>query len=288
MSRIKFRPQLEALEDRQMLHAGLGHIGHTLPPAALAAPALVASATPQAISADAYFVEAQARAILKDRIIGNDVAHGKLSNPWALSNSLLVLGPSIFNETGNKIEVSYRLQYGDPTQECVVWMVLEGQMQGGDKVYTLTAAGLSGWQRQWFDFWVSPDGFGAYARDRFWRGIHINKFDQNRFVQNVLRQAETILGAPQGSFLAERVTPINGGLEVIIFLGAGQSVATYPNLKFEFRYGDADVKAGWVESTSVENGLIVQDLRVGNHWSFSGKHTYPPNHPLRLARWRLA
>jgi hypothetical protein len=284
MSRTQnFRPRLEALEDRQMLHAGL-----MLPPVAPAGPALVASATSEAISADAYFVEQQARAILKDRIIGNDVAHGKLSNPWALGNSLLIHGfPDIFRETGNKIELTYRLDYGSPTQYCSVWMVLEGNMRGGDKVYTLKSAGLHEWHSQWFNFWVSPDGFESYARDRFWRGIHINKFDQDGFVQNVLRQAETILGAPQGSFQTERVTPTNGGLEVFIYLGANQSVATYAHLKLEFKYSEADVKAGWVELTSVENGVWVENLHEPTSSTFHGKLRYPSDHPLRVARWSL-
>src|SRR5947209_8056945 len=75
-----FRPQLESLEDRQMLDAGLGHIGHTLPPAPPAGPAHVASAAPevdflpassalpgQTTPADRRFIESQVRWFLKDK-----------------------------------------------------------------------------------------------------------------------------------------------------------------------------------------------------------------------------
>src|SRR5262245_40055401 len=82
-----FRPTLEGLEDRQVMAS---HLADAPRPAALAGPAVVASATPQvdimptssapraqAVSADASFVEAQVRALLKDSIIGNGLANGK-------------------------------------------------------------------------------------------------------------------------------------------------------------------------------------------------------------------
>jgi hypothetical protein len=296
-----FRPTLEGLEDRQLMASHLADAlpvpPPAVPPAALDGPALVASANPEAeivptssaaralgVSADASFVEQQARAILKDKIIGNDATHGKLSNPWALNNCLLTEGPKIFVETGNKIEVSYRLQYGDPTRECVVWMVLEGNMRGGDKVYTLKSAGLVGWESQWFNFWVSPAGFEDYARARF-EGVHINKFDTNRFVQNILRQAQSIKGAPPGCFRADQVTPIDGGLRVIIYLGEAQSVARFPYFKLEFKYGDADLEAGWVKLTSAENGEMHV---VGDHLSFYSRRVVPATDDLWFARWWLA
>jgi hypothetical protein len=297
-----FRPTLEGLEDRQLMAS---HLADALPmpppavrPAALDGPALVASANPEAeivptssapralaVSADASFVESQVRAILKDQIIGNDPSHGKLSNPWALNNCLLTLGPSLFKETGNKIEVSYRLQYGSPTRECVVWMVIEGNMRGGDKVYALKSAGLVGWESQWFNFWVSPNGFEDYARAKFGTGVHINKFDTNRFVQNILRQAENIKGAPPGSFRADQVTPIDGGLRVVIWVGEAQSVAKSPYFQFEFKYGDADLEAGWVKLTSAENGEMHC---VGDHFNFWSRREVPALDNLYFARWWLA
>jgi hypothetical protein len=292
-----FRPRVEGLEERQMLDAGLGQ---ALRPAALVGPALVGSAAPgaealptsfaprgQAVSADARLVEASVRAFLKDSIIGNGLSSGKLSNPWRLSYSLLDLGPSNFSETGNKIEVSYHLQYGSPTRYCYVWMVIESQMKGGDKVYTLKAAGLHQWESGLDSFFASPDGFEAYARGKFQNkfadGIHINKFDQNRFVQNVVRQTERIEGASTGSFRAQEVTPIDGGLRVIINRGVVSGREQFT--KLEFKYSDADVSAGWVKLASVQNG---ERVKITNHYRVIYSGEYPADHRLKAARWWLA
>src|SRR5262245_55252980 len=160
-----FRPTFEALEGREMMDAGFGHVlqlpvalpafggadpgGHvpmldTSAPGATQAPraallqanldqmfaALGRQGLPQgvqqapSVQADSQHVEDVARAVLKDHIIGNGLANGRLSNRWALSNRVELAGKEV---NGDQIKLTYNVWYGTQGDPCQVTFTFQGK-----------------------------------------------------------------------------------------------------------------------------------------------------------------
>jgi hypothetical protein len=314
-----FCPTLEGLEDRQLMASHVAAALPVQPPAlggdasvgqVLSAPkieihtGLVASAASQEaarplstafldqLSADAVKLETQARAFLKDQIIG-DWAGGSLSNQWTLKHALLANGPQIANEEVNgRLHLTYRVQYGQPTQECGIWMVFERKIKGADKVYSLTSAGLADWHNQFVSLFADGGKFEGVAKSEFQAkfvdGIYINKFDQNAFVDNAVEQSRKIEGRASWNWILGEVRAIDGGISVIIDRGFINNVRVFT--KLEFKYSDADLNKGWLKATSVQDGKPTSTTwsavsTFGYAPSFSGE--YPADHRLKEAIWKL-
>jgi hypothetical protein len=202
-----FRPALEGLEDRQLMASHLAALP-VQPPApdgasvgqVLSAPrmevdaGLMASAVPQrevipmrsAPRGDdtRALLESQVRAFLKDSIITP-------FNRWAFCDNgvpCVIYTPS---PDGNKVEMSFKLRYyiARRPYECNLWMVFQGRMEGGEKVFSLTRAGLSKYA------WNS-DAFEAECKTKFQEyfgsGIHTRKYTPNAVdLSNVVRAASS-------------------------------------------------------------------------------------------------
>src|SRR5262245_1492825 len=311
--------QLEALDGREMRDAGLGHglqlpvarpafggaapAGHvpvlgTSAPGATQAPR---AALPRAqldrvfadlghqglpqgqqspsVQADSQHVQDVAEQILKEKIIDGS------KNRW------LFVGASRagMEVQGDQIKVRFQVAYGfirgiEGYPMCEVEFTFQGKNTGGVKRYDLVGAGL----RDWNGFTFVGNQFEPVAKEIFRNvlganGIWRHRFDENVFTNNVIRQAEKLWGAREGTFQLNRVERIDGGFKVLIYTDnnpfnpRGADVSKPPvgrgELWLTFKFDDAQLATG---------SLKVSEIRQGYRWVYD---RFPVDQPWE-DKWR--
>src|SRR5262249_32021546 len=282
-----FRPSLEGLEDRQLLASHMAAALLVSNPPALD-PAYVGQLTPGAghdlrprlmqdqqltnsVQADRAKVVSEAERFLKEHIIGDGLANGRMSNRWGLSKDSR-LSISKVEVVGQEIKVSFEVYYRNETDPCRVQLNFAGKNEGGAKVYRLVGAGLHDYKYSILTPFGDPGAFEAVAKELFNNKmggkIECHRFDETTFANNVVRQAEKLYGVKEGTFQKNFVERIDGGFKVLMYTDNNpfnpmQNIDSQDlpvgrgEIWLTFKYDDAQLAKGSVQ---------VSEIRQGYHW----------------------
>jgi hypothetical protein len=220
------------------------------------------------VQGDVKHVREEARKFLNDKIIEG----GK--NCWGLKADQI----DYKNEKvdGNRITIGFYVHFdhwGSP-QEAKVDFIFQGKNTGGVKQYELVGAGLHDWKNM---FGAGDTMFEGVAKEMFRNkvgSIECQRFDENTFVNNVIRQSEVMYGSKLGEHTECMRERIDGGFKVLIYTdhkpfmpilsGAPRGAVGRGELWLTFKYDDAQLAKGFVN---------VSDIRQGFWWKLDTTKT---------------
>lgn len=245
---------------------------------------------------DTDVVREQAEKFLKDKVIGEPGFLGLPSNRWALHQKGMYIQNTIQN--GNEIEVQFRVWAGGGGgQGCLIRLGFQGRLEGGDMVYRLALAELSNYNGVFGDMFDSKTK--EWFKESVSGGIHVQKFDGQKFGEGVAWQLEQIAsvyepGLLQGTYVLKGVQAIDGGIRVEIWNPRHLTAGRVEDRGFilEFKYTLDDVKAGAFKLDSCRVGAWKEEWnsRYGGTGVFKfndGGWVGQVNH-LMAARWEIA
>jgi hypothetical protein len=231
------------------------------------------------VQGDKEYVTQRAEKFLKDNIIEGG------TNRWLLRESVGHNEPKV---NGDQIQVSFNVLYGRFGQShgtCQVNFIFQGKNTGGVKQYDLVGAGLHNWEG------ATPIGaqFEAVAKELFKSKvgtIDCNRFDQNTFANNVVRQAEKMYGAKEGTYVFNKAERIDGGIRILMYTDnnpfnpkshwkEGADTPGRGELWLTFKYDDAKLSKGFLTLSEIRQGYHYQQPHI-DHGPFGESVTFSP------------
>ena len=163
------------------------------------------------MAGDAAHIRDVAKGLLNQRIIEGHV----LKNRWHLREGASIRETKI---DGDRITVVFDVGYGLDSASrarCSVHLTFQGKNTGGIKEYDLAEARLENWKGL-----ASEKSFDEVAKTLFRNGIGkiiCQRFDENAFTQNIIRQAEMHLGGRPGDYHKNFIERLDGGIKILIY-----------------------------------------------------------------------
>jgi hypothetical protein len=253
------------------------------------------------VQGDSGHVKDVAEALLKERVIGG----GPVSNRWNLHKDPVHSSTKV---EGDQVTVTFDVGYGlNPFERyrSTVSFTFQGKNTGGIKEYDLAGAGLDHWD----GLGVVKGQFEGVAKELFRAGVGkivCQRFDENAFAANAVRQAEGLYGAWVGTFTKNFVERIDGGFKVLIYtdnrefnpllwsrsggLGEHENMRGRGELWLTFKYDDAQLAQGFVKVSEIRQGFHYRDQIYSNSidshqkWHDTGSFYHGR---VRDANWRL-
>jgi len=308
--RPSFKPSFEALEAREVYAVGLNQalLANAAPPHAADGPqvhmvqesapqvqvdmslmynALARGTMPQGeqtvsslMEQDRNKIAEEASKLLKDHIIGG----GKFANVWGLYNDGRITQSTEIS--GDEIRVKFWVYNRAETNPARVELNFTGKNFGGQKIYTLTSAGLHDYEYKWYSPLGIPGLFEGNAKDLFrdnFGSIKCSRFWEADFYNRIMRQAEQIWGVKPNTFaqngFSNGFQAIEGGFTVVFFTGKNRDGLV--DIRLTFKFDDAQIAKGYLKASECAEGFFSR-----KDWIETGDKRI---HDLALqAEWKLS
>jgi hypothetical protein len=174
-----------------------------------------------------------------------------------------------------------------------VQFTFQGKNLGGVKQYDLVRASLDNWEGAWKSDLAST--FEGVAKDCFNSTvgkIECQRFAEKTFANSVMRKAEMMSGAKEGTFEMNKVERVDGGIRNFMYTDKNPyNPARYSDddppgkgeLWFTFKYDDAQLRKGFVTVSEIRQGYNYRWQGGIPLWQDTG--TADVQASMRDARW---